>query len=532
MTIAEVSRLDRTSPTHWSRALLPLAALAVAFIWLIVASDGYFRGILYTTLNLAGQVTLLTLPLAALIALLLARTDIPAGRVWPFLCAAPLILPSYVVVAGWDAIIGPIGWAKSWLPANASLTTVHWGSALLLHTLLALPGSVLLLALGFSRVEAELEETALLVWPWPIVLCRVTLRRAAPLFLAAGAWIFVSVSSEISVTDIYQIRTLAEELYYEYGTSEFRGLAAYIALLAVVAFVALSLAERSLRTTGVVAHQTVRRFSLGAAKVPLALLLATLLFLFVLVPFGSLIYKAGLHVEHHSDGRPFQTWSIAHAWGTLALSPRLFAPELAWTAQHALATTALTLILALALSWSERWRPALTPYVSLFLVLLIILPGPLLAIGLLKLLSNLGPIGSWLNDRTLFAPVVGAALRALPWVALLLRHAFRTLPQEQLEIARVHGYGPLPTLLAIAMPQRWPLLGAALIFSLALSVSEVSSTLLLRPPGVELASVRMMGMLHSGVDNQLAGLALLLVGCYVVALSLFLLFLRLAARRT
>ena len=59
---------------------------------------------------------------------------------------------------------------------------------------------------------------------------------------------------------------------------------------------------------------------------------------------------------------------------------------------------------------------------------------------------------------------------------------------------------------------------ASLLFAIGLCLSEVATTLVVTPPGVELASVRMMGMLHSGVDNQLAGLACSWAAASAVAL--------------
>ena len=101
---------------------------------------------------------------------MLCRTDLPGGKIWPFLCAGLLILPTYVLISGWDAVIGPIGWAKTLIsqldgsasanvqiqggwgkaifPQTVSIMAFRWWSAVLLHSLLALPGVVLILSLG------------------------------------------------------------------------------------------------------------------------------------------------------------------------------------------------------------------------------------------------------------------------------------------------------------------------------------------------------------------------------------------------
>lgn len=514
-----------------------IVLLGLCAAWLYVSSDEYLRQILKTTVFLSLQVTCITVPLGIVLATALSRTNLPGGRIWPFLCASLLILPSFVLISGWDAVIGPIGWAKSWFPASISLVAVRWWSAVLLHSLLALPGVILILSLGLTRPDTELEEVGLLQWPWPMVLLRVTLRRAAPLLVSCALWIFVTVSGEIAVTDIYQIRTVAEEIYLSTGASStgtgefpYQGILPFLFLTGIASLLALSLADGVLRTDGVVTHRCVIRFSLGAVKWPIAILVAMICLTLLLIPLASLIYKAGLHVQYPQGGRPFQTWSLEHTSGTLLRAPENFAKEIYWTFLHAFLGGAMTLFIAVGLAWLERCRPSFKIVISILIVVAIAIPGPLVGIGLLKLLSGAGSIGVSLRDRTLFGPIAASALRALPWIVLLLRYSFQTIPQEQLEVARLEGWGVIRSLFAIALPQRWAMLAASLLFSAAICLSDVSTNLLVTPPGVELASVRMMGMLHSGVDNQLAGLALLLGAIYALALIPLALLLRLAHR--
>lgn len=506
--------------------------------WLYFVSDAYIRQVVTTTVLLSLEVTAITLPIGATVALLFSRTDLPGGRVWPMLCTSLLILPSFVLISGWDAVIGPIGWAKAWLPMDTAIDSVRWWSAVLLHSLLALPGVILLVALGLSRTEAELEEIALMQRPWPSVLLRVALRRASPLLVACALWIFITVSGEIAVTDIYQIRTMAEEIYLSTGASAtasgefpYQGLFPFLLLTSASAYLAILLGEGAFRADAFVTHQQARRFPLAAWKWPLGSLTSSFILLLLCIPLASLIYKAGVHVEFNMEGRPFQIWSGSHTWGTLQRAPELFADELYWTAIHALLAGALTLVIALTLSWAERWRPALQFLNTFLVVILIATPGPLVAIGLLQLLSRTGSSGIFLRDRTLFAPVVASSIRILPWIILLIRHAFRTLPNEQLALAKLQGWNAVKTLFYIALPQRWAIVVASFVFSAALCLSDVATTLLVSPPGVELASVRMMGMLHSGVDNQLAGLALLLVGIYCLCLFPLGFLLRIASSR-
>jgi iron(III) transport system permease protein len=505
--------------------LLAFMLTLIAFAWLFTIADDFLRSILWTTLTLASWVIIFTIPTGALLSLWLSRTDLPGGRLWPLLCAALLILPTFVLISGWDAILGPIGWAKHWIPENWSIATVRWWLAVFLHSLLALPGVILVVSLGLSRSDAEIEDLGLLHWPWPLVLLFVSLRRACPLLLATALWIFVTVCSEIAVTDIYQIRTVAEEIYLSTGASAtgvgdfpYQGILPFLMLTGVAAYLALTLSEGVLRNQAVLSHLTGRRFSLRALRWPSAFAVGSLFLLLLAAPVGSLIYKAGLHVQYDVDSRPFQTWSFEHTAGTLRRAPSEFGDVLYWTFLHATVAGAATLFVALTLSWAQRWQSRVQFANTLLIVVILAIPGPLVGIGLLKILGNSGSLGIFLRNRTLFAPVAASVIHSLPWMLLLIGHSFRTLTQAQIDICRLHGWGAVRTLLFVAIPQRWPIIALCFLFSFSLSTSEVATTLLVYPPGVELASVRMMGMLHSGVDNPLAGLALLLIGAFVLAI--------------
>jgi iron(III) transport system permease protein len=99
-------------------------------------------------------------------------------------------------------------------------------------------------------------------------------------------------------------------------------------------------------------------------------------------------------------------------------------------------------------------------------------------------------------------------MRALPLTALWLWSQFTSVPQDLLEAARSEGAGPLAQWLRIALPLRLPGLAAAAGIALVLAISELSATLLVLPPGVTTISVRIFQLLHYGVDDRVAALAL------------------------
>ena len=87
--------------------------------------------------------------------------------------------------------------------------------AIWIHAMGALPWIALLGAASLRTVERRLEEESLLDASPLTVLTRVSLSRGAGGFWAGALWVAIICATEIAVTDLFQIRTFAEEIYTE-----------------------------------------------------------------------------------------------------------------------------------------------------------------------------------------------------------------------------------------------------------------------------------------------------------------------------
>ena len=158
------------------------------------------------------------------------------------------------------------------------------------------------------------------------VLWHVSLRRVAPAIAVAALWIATIVVTEISVTDFFQIRTFAEEVYtqaalgsfgYVFGNTPvgpadplpaigfWSGLllSAAFAVLVIGGFIKLfaDRTEASNRPPWI--------WRLRGGRWPAATLLAACLVLLVGVPLANLAYKAGILVTTTDAGR-VRSWSV------------------------------------------------------------------------------------------------------------------------------------------------------------------------------------------------------------------------------
>jgi iron(III) transport system permease protein len=145
----------------------------------------------------------------------------------------------------------------------------------------------------------------------------------------------------------------------------------------------------------------------------------------------------------------------------------------------------------------------------LLIAVLLAVPGPILGIAIIRLLNQPQvPVLIWLYDHSIFAPWLAMYLRCLPIATLIMWHTLQTVPQELLESAMIDGAGPFTRLWRIALLMRRSAAAVAWLAALAVSLGDLAACILVVPPGVNTLSIRIFGLLHYGVEDQVAGICL------------------------
>jgi ABC-type Fe3+ transport system permease subunit len=236
-------------------------------------------------------------------------------------------------------------------------------------------------------------------------------------------------------------------------------------------------------------------------------------------------------VEHVGTER-VRSWSAIKCVSEVAAAPRRFAVEFGWTIRVAAAAATLAMGISIALAWLAQrggWR-ALPAIGTAALGMAI--PGPLVGVALIWLLNHdLPPLvtssdgrpKSWLlvlYDETPLAPILAQTIRALPLAMLLCWHSFRTLSRDVLDAAALDGLSPWQVPWRIALPQRWAALTGAWLAGFAVAAGDLAWVHLVTPPGMDLIQRRVFGLVHSGVEEQVAAISLVVVFTYAAVAGL------------
>ncbi len=482
---------------------LPILAWYDRAAWLAVRS----------TLLLALDVGVISLPLGTVLALLLVRTDLPGRRAWMFALGTLLLVPLYLQAAGWDAGFGKLGWHSMAYGRLAVPLLEGWRAAVWIHAAASVPWVALIVGLALAHTEPELEEQSLLDASPLRVFFRLTLRRSLAGTAVAAAWILMSAAGEMAVTNIYQVSNLADVLHVGFrlgDTAEQAGLRTLptLVVLAGLVMVALILVAGVAPPGAGTMQRGPHRFSLGRWKWPAAVATTLVVLLLAGVPLANLCYRAGL-VSNTVDGTTTSLWSATEFARLVGAVPFRYREEIGWTLLIGVLSAALSVALAAPLAWwarggKWRWWLATVPAAVCWA-----LPGPLIGLGVIALL-NRGelPFVVWLYDRTVAAPVLAMTVRSLPLCILMLWYALRFVPDDVLDAAAAEGAGPLARFWRIVAPQRVAAGAAAFLAAAAISMGDVSASILVTPPGVTTVAIRVFGLIHYGVDDQVAALCL------------------------
>jgi iron(III) transport system permease protein len=327
----------------------------------------------------------------------------------------------------------------------------------------------------------------------------------------------VLTAGDMTVTDLLQVRTYAEEAYVQFQLGNGPGAAATVALPPLLVLGALVLfAARGVlsadpaRIPSPAARARVWRLS--PWRLTLGLVVTVLVGDWVTLPISGLLWRAGRVGGAAAVGKPPQ-WSLAGLQGSLWLAW----VDVRWPLFKSLLLAGLgasvTVALAWALAWVSRregpWRWVVAASVALALAT----PGPIAGMAL-KLAYLQVPAIHDTNGIIVLAFV----LRTLPYALLVLWPALRSIPDPYLESAALDGYGPWGQVRHVAIPETLGALLAAWGVAFVLAMGELPAVNLVQPPSrTTLLAVRVWELLHTGVESHLAGVGVVMLAAIALA---------------
>jgi iron(III) transport system permease protein len=342
------------------------------------------------------------------------------------------------------------------------------------------------------RIDARLEEAAVLVAPAGVVLRRITFPLAAPAILAAALVIFVLSVSEFGVPGLLRVRVYTTEVFtafaalYDFTRAIVLALP-LVLLCLIVAVLAVALVGDRLATG--------RRVS-GAPPV-------------LLDAWRQPAEAAAIGAVAIASGIPLIVL-VGQALGAESLGAVFQGSGPAIVNSLLLATIGATAVVSVAawLGYARARAGARAGRVvdALFIVVFAV-PSTIVGVGLIGLWNRPGVLGAVYGTDAMF--ILGYLARFVPVAALAIAAATRYVPMSHEEAASVSGAGWLRTMTRIVLPQIRLGLITAWVIAFVLAFGELGVSILIAPPGEATLPIRIYTIIANTPPSHVAALALL-----------------------
>lgn len=498
---------QRRNATKYVRLLLYCCILFLPFAGILgqradlssVLPNARRLGLLANSITLGGAVTVLTTVLGFFAALGIANGRL-AQKWYRYFFLLFLAIPYYVYALSWMILIR---FLSGFRPSLLKYSMQGLPSCLFVEVMTYLPLAVLFCLAAIEMTESRSTEMALVFQKPETVLQKQLLPQSLPLVASGMGCIFLLSVTDFSVPSMFQYNTYTLEIYSVYSRTG-SALDAWIMALpvALVLLLPLSLVQRGIRRIPGQQKNPGRIRMHYAFPIRAAMKLGLgLLALQAVVPL--LVFLV-------------QTGSAKTLWRSFLM----IREQLRVSVEVALLASVLTFFLiGLPAAFLERCR---SPLVWMLLSLPMVLPGAILAMGLLSIVNRsvFHPVGS-----TVLLPALGCALHYLPFALLLLMACRKRVDVKKLEMAAVMSTsGSRYRRMERTLLLPGYLCASCLVFFL--SLGEEGIELVLMPPGMETASVKIYNYLHYGASEYVAGFCLITVLLMLAAECLILWLIR------
>ena len=470
----------------------PAGRFTLAYVTAVFNNPVYVLGF-RNSLAVAIGTTLLTALVGIPLSLVFQRWEFPWRRSLSALVPLPLFVPPFVGALGIQRLLGPNGALNAALAAlglSNAAAPVDWlreGRFFAVISLTALhlyPVLYFNLSAALASLNPELERAAetLGASSWR-KLWRVTLPLTAPSLFASLTIIFIWSLTELGVPLLCDYdRVTSVQIFVglkDIGQNPFVYGLVSVALLATVSLYGLSrllLRKRDITAGAKGSARRERRVLRGPGRwactgfALLVLSAAALPNVAVVLLAASrdwygTVLPSGFTLEH------FQS----------ALSHSLVVPSIAQSLRYVALSTTLDLGLGFAIAWvvvrsSAPGRKLLDALAMLPLSV----PGLVLAFGYLAISRPGRPLSMFdpVRDPTVLL-VIAYAMRRLPFVLRSAEAGLLQLSRSVEDAAQSLGAPPRRILLRVTLPLVLPHLLAGGLFAFALSMLEVSDSLIL-----------------------------------------------------
>ena len=470
----------------------------------------YLIGVTMNTLKMAVLTTFIAVLIAMPLAFLIVKLQIPGSAVFLGLLSVPLITPAFISSFATILLLGNSGIiTKVFDLFDIDLASIYGLRGIVLTQVLhSMPYALLLIITGLKTVPKHLEEASIslghgvLKTQYSIVLPYIT-----PHILMACLMVFLTsmgdVGGPLIVGGAYQV--IATEIYNNFVTyiGDERIPILFGAWTLVLSFLLLFIVMRFMKLTefkhkfrlGILTYDRPRARRAGFV----ALVIVSIVFLapyvaIIIQSFGTIWAFEWLPREFTFDNYVTAIKDFRAIRNTIILL---------------LTVTPIIIVSGVIFGHMFRNFKAMA-WVNYLTLLPFTIPGVIIAVSLLQTYSNV-TIGGTDLIASVYILIIAISIRRLPFVLKIIEAGFSKIDDSQQEAAFSLGASEVKAFVSVILPQLKPVIFTAVVIGIVKIATELSSSLMLNPPGWRNMSLYIAFYVNEGFTARASSMGILLI---------------------
>jgi iron(III) transport system permease protein len=484
-----------------------------------VVDDPDFWRALWTTLALAAGMTAIAVPIGAVLAFLVVRTDLPGRRWLELLLMIPVFSSAVVLAFGYVVAAGPVGLVST--AVKATLGFLPWDiyslpALIVIAGLTHVPHVYLYAASGLRGIGSDLEEAARMAGASPL---RVALSVSLPMIrpsLAFAAVLVFFLGFELFGLPLVLgdpahrlvLTTYLYKLTNILGTPSYQLMAVVVVFVILIAVPLIVLQRRLLRDAGRYVSMRgkglrIAPLRLGGWRWPALALILLWLVVTVAVPIGGVVLRS--FVVSWGEGVNLLDVLTLQHYRELLDYPNILRGVLNTLGVGIIGgAAAVACYTALAIA-VHRWP---SPWVRLVDYLVLApraMPGIVAGLAILWIFLFVKPLAPL--RQTMLSVWLAYSIVWLAYGMRLVQGTLLQIGGELEEAARVAGAGELRVRRDVTLPLARNGMLAAWLLVFLIFVREYSTGVYLLGPGTEVIGSLLVSLWGTGAVDLVSALS-------------------------
>ncbi|MBN2860613.1 MAG: iron ABC transporter permease [Sphaerochaetaceae bacterium] len=470
----------------------------------------YLLRVTGNTLNMALMTTVIAVLIAVPLGFLIAKLQVPGASVFLGVLSIPLITPAFISSFATIILLGNSGVITMFFELfGINLPSIYGLRGLVITQVLhAMPYALLLVITGLKTVPRHLEEASISLGNSALkTQFSIVLPYIAPHILMAALMVFLTsmgdVGGPLIIGGSYQV--ISTEIYNNFITymGDERIPIIFGAWTLILSFLMLFIVSRLMKLTDVK-----HRFRIGqmtydrprARKAGLlTLIVVSILFLapyiaIVIQSFGTIWAYDWLPKEFTTNNYVKALSDILPIRNTIILL---------------MTVTPILIILSVIFAHMFKNRKMMR-WVNYFTLMPFTIPGVIIAVSLLESYAGVS-LGRRDLIASIYILIIAISIRRLPFVLKIIEAGFSKIDDSQQEAAFSLGATEVKAFFSVILPQLKPAISMAVVIGMIKVVTELSSSLMLNPPGWRTMSLYIAYFVEEGFISRAAAMGIVLI---------------------